>query len=81
MSNNLSNKFWRHIEKRLVERDSLYYVGSTLCIDKEKGGIALNTDGNGFVYSNYFWLKNTKIYQPDHILKIVIEIYNETKSN
>lgn len=80
--NLFSSKFWGHIEKRLIERDSLYYVGSTLCVDKEKSmGIALNTDGKGFVYNKYFWLKNTKIYQPDYIFKIVIEIYKESKSN
>ena len=76
-------KFWQNIEQRLIKRDCLYFAGGTLCVDNDgkQGGIGLNLDGCGFVYSSYFHMKNSKVYVPKHILKLVHEIYIETKGS
>ncbi|MDD5649402.1 MAG: hypothetical protein PHF86_03145 [Candidatus Nanoarchaeia archaeon] len=72
---------WRHIEKRIIEKDNLYYVGRTLCVDnKISGGIALNLNGIGFVYSKHKFMKNSRVYIPEHILKIIKLLYIETKN-
>lgn len=77
-------KFWSHVEDRLVKRQHLYFTGGTLCIDNEKskgGGIGLNLDGKGFVYSSHTHLKNDTLYVPKHIMDLVHEIYKETKGS
>jgi hypothetical protein len=75
----ISQKFWRHIELRLITKENLYYAGGTLCVDTEKGGVALNIDGKGFVYGNHQHLKNSKVYIPEHISSLVHQIYKELK--
>ena len=75
-------KFWQTIEDRLIKREYLYFVGGTLCVDNKdgkEGGIGLNLNGWGFVYSSYSHMKSGKVYVPSHILKLMHEIYRETK--
>jgi hypothetical protein len=72
-------KFWRHIEERLITREHLYYIGGTLCVDNENkpGGIGLNLNGKGFIYSGN--LKNSTVYIPKHISELVHQIYRDVK--
>ena len=71
--------FWDPIEKRIKEKDHLYYAGGTLFVDNKDrpGGIALNLDGAGFSYSSHAHLKETKLYMPKYILVLVRELYIE----
>lgn len=77
----IAEKCWRHVEIRLITRESLYYAGGTLCVDNigKPGGIGLNINGKGFVYTCHHHLKNGVVYLPKHITKLVHEIYNETR--
>ena len=79
-----SVKFWNHIEQRLITRDGkIYYMGGTLAIDDiyPNSGIALNLDGTGFLFhynrKKIPHLKNSKVYLPKYILKMVRSIYLE----
>lgn len=77
-------KFWEHIKKRLEDESNLYYFGGTLCVDNEgkNGGVALNLNGRGFVYSNpYPFFKNWsgKIYLPQEIIELVRKLYLKIK--
>jgi hypothetical protein len=77
-------KFWEHIMKKIENKQNLYYVGGTLCVDNDKtaGGVALNLDGCGFVYSNpypFFKNWNGKIYMPQEITELVRRLYLEIK--
>jgi hypothetical protein len=73
----LKNKFWDHVENRLlVEEGPIYFVGGSLCVDFAQGGIAMNLDGKGFVYggSDKF-RKNSQVYLPEYITEMVRKIY------
>jgi len=82
--NRFVKQFWQHVEDRLVERQSLYFMGGTLAVDNidKPGGIALNLNGKGFVFGpTYKFITNfnSTFYTPDYITKLVREIYLETK--
>lgn len=76
----IQKKFWKHVEEALhnIEETSSYYAGGTLSVPLGKDkmgngrGICLNITGKGFVLSN---IKDARLYLPDHITKIVREIY------
>jgi hypothetical protein len=77
-------RFWEHVKKRLEDESNLYFFGGTLCVDHEEkaGGIALNLDGSGFVYSNpypFFKKWSGKFYPPQEIIELVRMIYLKTK--
>lgn len=74
-------KFWSHIETRLITCEKLYYAGGTLCVDNigKSGGIGLNLNGKGFVFTNHPHMKNSKVYLPSHITKMVHDFYKEVK--
>jgi len=76
-----NDKFWNHVELRVITREGLYYAGGTLCVDNQDrpGGIALNLDGKGFIYTNHSHMKNGQVYLPQHISKLVHNIYKEIK--
>ena len=77
----MSNKFWSHIESRLEKMEgSIYFAGGTLCVDLPKGGVGMNLNGKGFVFgNNYPFMKNSKVYLPEHITQKVRETYLEVK--
>jgi hypothetical protein len=71
----IQKKFWSHVEEALIniEETSSYYAGGTLSVSLGKGrGICLNISGKGFVLSK---IKDARLYLPDHITKLVREIY------
>lgn len=78
-------KTWTHVENALrnIYDVASYYIGGTLCIDFPDGkGIALNSNGTGFVFNfkkNHSHLKNAKLYQPSHIRELVQKIYEKEK--
>jgi len=80
----IQKKFWKHVEEALndVENRYAYYAGGTLSLylGKNKAGedrgICMNLNGKGFVLSN---IKNTTVYLPDFITKIVRKIYLKHK--
>lgn len=80
----IQRKFWKHVEDALldIENTSSYYAGGTLSISLGKSlngtprGICLNINGKGFVLSN---IKQTTVYMPDHITKLVREVYLKFK--
>lgn len=61
----------------------MYYVGGSLCIDNidKPGGIALNLNGRGFVYSKHAHMKNSVLYIPADIFKLVKECYLDIKGH
>jgi hypothetical protein len=72
----VKNKFWNHVETRLLLEDSLYYAGGTLCIDFEKGGVAMNLNGKGFIYGGRDkFRQNSQVYLPSYITDMVRKIY------
>jgi hypothetical protein len=76
----LKNKFWNRVEISLIEEKSLYFVGRTLCVDFDKGGIGLNLNGKGFLYGGRDqFRRNSNVYLPDYITKMVQKIYFEKK--
>lgn len=77
----MKNKFWNHVEERLRKRDTnMYFMGRTLSVAlSTKSGIALNLDGKGFIFGSIRSGFNDRIYQPDYITEMVIDIYRETK--
>lgn len=80
MNASIVKKFWTKVENRLRHRDGvMYYVGGTLCLDWDKGGIGLNLDGKGFVFGTSHLVKNDRVYQPQHILDLVRQFYLEIK--
>lgn len=76
----IQKKFWKHVEEALldIENRYAYYAGGTLSLSLgknkvgEERGICLNLNGKGFVLSN---IKNTYVYLPDFITKLVQEVY------
>lgn len=75
-------KFWSRVEERLLTRKGpIYYMGGTLVIGFDNGGIGLNLNGQGFVFHHkeYPYFKNDKVYMPEHITKLVRSIYIEAK--
>lgn len=67
---------WKHVEEKLIniEGTGAYYAGGTLSLPLGKDrGICLNLNGKGFVLNNS--IKNTMVYLPEHITKLVREIY------
>jgi hypothetical protein len=75
---------WRHIAKRIITKTGpMYYVGGSLCVDNidKPGGIALNLNGMGFIYSNHTHMKNSIFYIPKSIFKLVKETYLSVKGN
>ncbi|MDD5649995.1 MAG: hypothetical protein PHF86_06215 [Candidatus Nanoarchaeia archaeon] len=75
---------WRHIAKRIITREGpIYYVGGSLCIDNidKSGGVALNLNGKGFVYSSHAHMKNSTFFAPKSILELVKECYLSVKGN
>jgi hypothetical protein len=79
----MKNKFWDHVEDRLITREgSIYFAGRTLCVDFDKGGIGMNLDGKGFVYGGCnAHRKNSTVYLPDYITDMVRRTYVEYKEN
>lgn len=83
--NSIQEKFWKHVEEALIniEKISSYYAGGTLSLTlgKDKNGkdrgICLNLSGRGFVLSN---IKNSTLYAPGYIVKMVRELYLKYKS-
>ena len=65
-----------------IENTFSYYAGGTLSVSLgtdrsgKQRGICLNLNGKGFVLSN---LKNTTIYVPEYITKMVQDIYLKYK--
>jgi hypothetical protein len=74
-------KYWQHIYTRLIMRTELYYSGGTLCVDNlnSPGGLGLNLNGRGFIYTQHSHMSNSTFYMPIGILKLVHAIYLETK--
>jgi hypothetical protein len=80
----IQEKFWKHVEEALtnVEKISAYYAGGILSLPLGKDklgkdrGICLNLSGRGFVLSN---IKNSTLYAPGHIIKMVRELYLKYK--
>lgn len=83
LSNIVVPKYWQHIYKRLIARSELYYFGGTLCVDNLNGpgGLGLNLNGRGFVYTHHSYMNNSTFYMPTSILTLVRTIYLETKGH
>lgn len=77
----MKNKFWDHVEMRLLaEEEPNYFVGGTLCVDFDRGGIGMNLDGKGFVFGgrNQF-RRNSTVYLPEYITDMVRKVYLRIK--
>ena len=78
----MKNKFWNHIENRLLMRDGpIYFVGGTLCVDFVNYGVAMNLDGKGFIYGGFDrFRQNSEVYLPGYITEIVRDIFLNEKN-
>jgi len=80
----MKNKFWGLIEEKLkcVEDTLAYYVGGTLFIRyRDKNEVALNLSGKGFLLLEKTpeFMKDSTIYPPEYITKLVRKLYIKYK--